>query len=293
MIALLLSAINPILSKLKIVTTTSDLSNLTKIIGGNKVKVTSLTKGNQDTHYIEPRPSMVMKLKNASLLICIGMDLDSWVQSLINISGNTNVMYGGTGYLDVSLNIKKLEVPRNKIDARSGDIHIYGNPHFWIDPYNVKIILKDILNKLTRLSPKSLKYFNKNYELYLEKLNTRIKKWQKKMLLCKNKKIIAFHNSWPYLAKRYNLEIVDFVETKPGIPPKAAHIISLIKKIKRQKIKVLIVGSYFSLSIPNSIARATGIKVISLPLSSGGIKNLNSYLKLMDYIINKLSDALM
>lgn len=276
---------------LNIVTTTSDLADLAKQIGKDKVKVVSLSKGTQDPHYVEPRPSMVIQVKNADILIRIGMDLDSWVQSLIDASRNSDVMYGGIGYIDASAKINKLEIPKGKVDASMGDIHIYGNPHYWLDPENAKAILKQILDKLSELNPNQSEYFKKNYDEYLRNLDSTIMKCQEKIKQYRGTAVVTYHNTWPYFTKRFGLEIVDFVEPKPGIPPNPSHIISLVEKMKREKIKVIIIEPYYNLKIAESIAKDVGAKIIVLPTLTGGIKGVETYLDLFEYNIDKLIEA--
>ncbi|MEW6685810.1 MAG: metal ABC transporter substrate-binding protein [Candidatus Edwardsbacteria bacterium] len=278
--------------KLEVVTATSDLADFVKAVGGDKVKVVSLSNGSQDPHFIEPRPSMVMQVKKADVLVRIGMDLDLWVQSLIEASRNSKVMYGGPGYLDASRKIEKLEVPTGKIDASMGDIHLYGNPHYWLDPENAKPILGSIVKKLCEMLPSESEYFNKNYEEYLRILDSAIAKWEEEMKPYAGAKIVTYHNSWPYFTKRFRLEIIGCVEPKPGIPPTPSHIVSLVKKIKEEKVKVIIMEPYFNLKVTEKIAKDSGAKVVVLPPSVGGIQGANTYLHLFEYNIGKLAESL-
>lgn len=292
MIALLLPTNIFPSTKLKVVTATADLADFVRVIGMDKVEVVSLTSGNQDPHFIEPRPSMVMKVKNADMLVRLGMDLDIWMQSLIDASRNSKVSYGGVGYVEVSGKIDKLEVPTGKVDASMGDIHIFGNPHYWLDPENAKPILETILKKLCYQLPSETEYFQKNYKEYLQKLDSAIVVWKKKMEPYSGEKIVTYHNSWPYFAKRFNLSLVDFVEPKPGIPPTPSHIVALIEKIKREKVKVIVMEPYFILKVAETIAEQSRSKVIVLSPSVGGIEGIKTYLDLFDYNINKLVESL-
>lgn len=279
-------------SKIKVVTTTEDLKSLVEYVGGEKVEVVSLSKGTQDIHQVEPRPSMVIKLRDADMLVKIGMDLDMWVDSLVNVSRNSNLFYDGKGYCDVSVGIEKLEVPKGKVDASMGDIHIYGNPHYLLSPENAKVVTKNILNTLVKISPRDKEYFEKNREVFLSKLDEKISGWKKKISKYKRTKIITYHNSWPYFAKDFGFEISGFVEPKPGVPPSPLHIENLIKKMKEENIKLIIVEPYFSLRAPNLISQKTGAKVLVLPNQTGGVKEVGNYLKLFDYIIEKIEEAL-
>lgn len=277
---------------LNIVTTTSDLSDLVKQIGRDKVKVTNLCKGTQDPHYVEPRPSMVIKMKNADCLIRIGMDLDSWVQSLIDSSRNSRIMHSASGYIDASTGIDKLEVPKIRVDASMGDVHIYGNPHYWLDPENAKIILKQILNKLCELMPTDSEYFKKNYKEYLENLESTIIKCQTRIKQYRASKIVTYHNTWLYFANRFGLEIIGQIEPKPGIPPNPSHIISLVEKMKKEKVKVIVAEPYLNVKIAEKIANDAFAKVLVLPASTEGIEEVKTYLELFEYNIDRLVEAL-
>lgn len=282
--------------KINVVTSTEDMADLVSVVGGEKVSVVSLSKGYQDPHYVEPRPSMVMQLKKADVLVKIGMDLDIWVDSLIAASRNSKIIYGAAGYVDAAVGIQRLEVPEGKIDGSMGDIHIYGNPHYWLDPENAKPITKSILDCLVKLSPDDSSYFTKNRDKYIYKLEEKIRNWQIKMDSYKGTKIVTYHNSWPYFANRFGMEIVGFVEPKPGIPPNPSHVATLIKKMKNEKVRVIIVEPYFNLKAPQKIAKEipkeVGTKVVVLAPSVGGVKEVKTFIDLFKYNINLLIDAL-
>ncbi|MGQ9723309.1 MAG: metal ABC transporter substrate-binding protein [Candidatus Jordarchaeum sp.] len=287
-----LNTYTTVFAKIKVVTTTEDLKSLVEYIGGDKVSVVSLSKGTQDIHQIEPRPSMVIKLRDANMLVKIGMDLDMWVNSLVEAARNSNLFYGEKGYCDASVGIEKLEVPEGKIDASMGDIHIYGNPHYLLSPENAKIAIRNILNTLIKISPEDREYFEKNREDFLLKLDKKISEWKERISKYKGTKIITYHNSWPYFAREFGFQIVGFVEPKPGIPPSPSHIAKLIETIKQENAKLLFVESYFSLRAPNLICQKTGVKVLVLPSQTGGVKEVDNYFKLFDYIIEKIVEAL-
>jgi len=277
---------------LRVVTTTTDLADMVKAVGGDKVAVKSLSKGTQDPHLVEPRPSMVMQVKRADMLVRIGMDQDLWAQSLIDAARNSKVMYGGEGYLDVSARIEKLQVPAGRVDMRMGDIHIYGNPHYWLDPANADLILEDITNILCRLFPSEEEYFWQNYRKYTEQIDSAIVEWQRVMQPFTGTKIVTYHNSWIYFATRFNLEIVGYIEPKPGIPPSPSHIASLVETMKNEQVKVIMIEPYYNLRVAETVAARTGVRVLILPSSIGGVKEVNTYLELFDYLISKLSETL-
>lgn len=289
---ILLNTYSTTYSKIKVVTTTEDLKSLVEYIGGDRVSVVSLSKGSQDIHQIEPRPSMVIELRDANMLVKIGMDLDMWVDSLVETARNSNLFYGKSGYCDASVGIKKLEVPKGKVDASMGDIHIYGNPHYLLSPENAKIVSKNIFNTLCRISPENKEYFKENRNNFLLNLEKKISEWKEKISKYKGTKIITYHNSWPYFAKEFGFEIAGYVEPKPGIPPSPSHIAKLIETIKNEDAKLLFVEPYFPLKAPKMISQKTGIKILVLPNQTGGVKGVNNYFELFDYIIKKIDEAM-
>jgi len=271
-----------------VVTTTEDLADLVKEVGGDKVKVVSLSYGYQDPHLVEPRPSMVVQLKKADMLVKIGMDLDIWVDSLIQAARNTNIIYGAKGYVDASVGILRLEVPGGKIDASMGDIHIYGNPHYWLDPKNAKPITKNILDGLCKISPENTEYFKNNRDSYLEKLDKMVKIWDEKMKFYKGAKIVTYHKTWSYFANHFNLEVIATVEPKPGIPPSPAHLNSLIIKMKKEKPVMILHEIFYPKKTSEMVSKETQVKLVILPTSVGGVKEVKDYISLFDYIIDKI-----
>lgn len=288
---LLIASISAQADKIRVVTTTQDLADMTAVIGGEKVSVTSLTNGDQDPHHIEPRPSMVMKVKNADLLVRIGMDLDIWVQSLIDMSRNARVAVGGQGYLDASTEVERLEVPTGKVDQSMGDIHIYGNPHYWLDPENGKRMVTSIAERLIRLNPPDSAYFSKNRARYIQSLDSAMTAWRPKLETLAGMKVVTFHNSWPYFAARLKLNIVGFIEPKPGIPPGPAHLAAIMEKMRNGNVAVIIMEPFYDRKTAARVATGTGAKVVVLPSSTGGMPGTHSYFALMEYNIDALYKA--
>ena len=278
--------------KINVVTTTTDLADIVKVVGGDKVKVVSLSTGSQDIHSVDPKPSMVIQLKKADMLVKMGMDLDMWVDGLISAARNSKVIYGAKGYIDASIGIERLEVPKGKIDAGMGDIHIYGNPHYQTDPASANPMTKNILDGLCRISPENCKYFKQNREEYIKMLNEKVDGWTAMLLKFKGSNIVTYHNSWPYFARRFGLNVVEHIEPKPGIPPSPAHLAKLINVMKEKGVKAILVEPYFPLKGCQMVAEKTGAKILIFPPSVGGVKEANTYLELFDYDINRLVKAL-
>ena len=279
--------------KLKVVTATEDLASLTREVGGDRVEVTAIGKGYQDPHFIEPKPSFLLLLKNADLLEVVGLELEiGWLPPLLDQSRNNNIRPGTVGYLDVAQGVEILDRPTGAVNRSMGDVHPMGNPHYWLDPANAVRIAIQIRNKLAQLRPADAAYFDQRLNNFKLRINEANMRWVKMMAPYRGAKVITYHNSWPNFAKHFGLNVVDHVEPKPGIPPSPSHTLELIQLIKREGIKAILMEPYFDSKTPQSIAERTGAKVVVLYPSVGGKPGLDDYFKLFDYDINELVKAL-
>jgi zinc/manganese transport system substrate-binding protein len=278
---------------INVVTSTEDLSSIVKEVGGDKVAVESLAKGYQDPHFVEAKPSFILKLNRADLLVAVGRELEiGWLPPLITQSRNAKIQPGSAGYLDASLTAKILEIPTGQITRAMGDVHPLGNPHYWLDPDNGRRIAQEVQNKLTELSRGDAAYFAQRYADFDRRLSEATKRWQATMAPYKGVKVVTYHRSWPNFADAFGLDVIGYVEPKPGIPPSPAHTLDLEQEMKRQNVKVVLVEPYFDLKTPNAIGRDTGAKVLVMPPSVGGVKEVPDYFKLFDYDINLLVNAI-
>ena len=268
----------------KVITSTEDLAALTREVGGDKVTVEALARGYQDPHFVEAKPSFVLKLHGADLLVVVGRELEAaWLPPLITQSRNSKLQPGGAGYLDASLTARILDVPTGQITRAMGDVHPQGNPHYWLDPGNGRRIAKAIQGKLTALSPNDSAYFAQRYADFDRRLTEGEKRWQAAMAPYKGLKVVTYHRSWPNFAAEFGLDVIGYVEPKPGIPPSPSHQLALQEEMKRQNIKIILVEPYFDLKTPDAIARATGAKVVVLAPSVGGVKEITGYIELFDH----------
>jgi zinc/manganese transport system substrate-binding protein len=278
---------------ISVITSTEDLAALVKEIGGDKVSVEALAKGYQDPHFVEAKPSFVLKLHSADLLVVVGRELEiGWLPPLITQSRNSKIQPGGAGYLDASLTARILDIPTGQVTRAMGDVHPQGNPHFWLEPGNGRQVAKAIQDKLTSLSQGDSAYFAQRYADFDRRLAEGEKRWQAAMAPYKGLKIVTYHRSWPNFADVFGLDVVGYVEPKPGIPPSPAHQLELTQAMKQQGIKIILVEPYFDLQTPNKIARDTGAKVVVMPPSVGGVKEVQNYLQLFDYDVNLLISAI-
>lgn len=287
----ILDSSNAFAKKLKVITTSTDLKSIAEYIGGNRVNVESLTKGYANPHEVDPKPSFMVKLRKADIFIRIGLDMEQWAQLLIDGARNPQIRFGAPGHVvaSIGVDLQGMAVQGGAmIDRSLGDIHIYGNPHFWLDPLNGKIIAQNILDGLKRNSPENTKYFEDNKRLFDKEIDTRLTKWMKKMKPYSGTKVIAYHRSWPNFSKRFGINVVGYVELRPGIAPSPSHIATLIERMKSEDIKVLIKEPCYETKIPKFISSKTGSTVLTLPISVEGVSEVKDYLSLFDYIIDNL-----
>ena len=278
---------------LKVVTTTADLGSLAREVGGDKVTVVALAKGYQDPHFVDPKPSFILEVSRASLLIVIGRELEiGWLPPLINNSRNAKVQPGGAGYLDASANVKILEIPTGQITRAMGDVHPSGNPHYWLEPDNGRRMAQAIRDKLSELAPANKAYFAQRYADFDKRLSEAQKRWEATMAPYKGAKIVTYHRSWPNFMEHFGLDVIGYVEPKPGVPPSPTHTLELIAEMKRQGSKVIVVEPYFDLKTAQSIATQLDGKVLVLAPSAGGVKEASDYLGLFEYNINLLASTL-
>jgi zinc/manganese transport system substrate-binding protein len=278
--------------KIQIMTATSDLAALAQEVGGDKVEAESIARGYQDPHFVDAKPSFLLKLKRADLLIIVGLELEiGWLPPLITQSTNPKIQVGGPGYFDASRFAKILEIPTGQVTRAEGDVHPLGNPHYWLDPENGLRIAKGIADKLSEMRSGDAAYFAQRYVDFEKRLKDADQKWLSQMAPYSGRKIVTYHRSWPNFAEHFHLNVVGYVEPRPGIPPSPQHTVELIQQMKRDNIKAIVVEPYFDLKTPNAIARETGGQVLVLPPSVGGEKEIKDYFSLFDYDIAKLKQA--
>ena len=279
-------------SKLNVMTATTDLASLTEEVGGDRVSVESIARGYQDPHFVEAKPSFLLKLRKADLLIVVGLELEiGWLPPLITQSSNPKIQVSAPGYLDASRFARILEIPNGQVTRAEGDVHPQGNPHYWLDPDNGLRVAKGIADKLSEMRPNDAAYFAQRYAAFEQRLKQAEQQWQVQMKPYAGRKIVTYHRSWPNFADHFGLNVVGYVEPRPGIPPSPQHTVELIGMMKRDGVKIIVVEPYFDLKTPNSVARDTGGQVVVLTPSVGGEKEITDYFKLFDYDIAKLKQA--
>jgi ABC-type Zn uptake system ZnuABC Zn-binding protein ZnuA len=278
--------------KLNVVTSTTDMAALAQEVGGEKVNVESIAKGYQDPHFVEAKPSFLLKLRQADLLISVGLQLEiGWLPPLITQSGNPKIQVGASGYLDASQFAEILDIPQGTVTRAEGDVHPLGNPHYWLDPDNGRRIAKGIAGKFGDMDPEDAAYFQQRLQDFEQRLAAAEEKWDAEMKPYHGRKVVTYHRSFPNFAKHFGLNVIGYVEPRPGIPPTPSHTLEIIQLMKRENCKVVLVEPYFDLKTPQSIGRETGAQVVVYLPSVGGEKQVTNYFELFDYDIALLTKA--
>ena len=278
--------------KLRVVATTNDLKWAVEQVGGKNVEVVALMHPLQNPHTVQPRPSFIVHLNRADLLVRIGLDYEEiWLPPLVEESRNPKIRRGGVGDVDVSIGIPLLEIPQGRVTREQGEVHIFGNPHFWLDPENMKIIARNIAEGLKRVDPSNADEYDRNLRRLERLMDDLLDETLKLAASLRGQKFVAYHTTWSYLANRYGFRIIGYLEPKPGIPPSASHLADLIVRMRQEKVKVIIKEPFYENRIPNMVAQRTGAKVVEICPTVGGEPGTETYPKLLRHILTKLVNA--
>jgi zinc/manganese transport system substrate-binding protein len=282
----------PASAAVKVVTSSQDLAWVVRAIGGNQVTVSYLGASNQDPHHVEPRPSQVLELSRADLAVRIGMDLDIWFDSLLRASGNGKVMPGARGYVDSSQGIHRLEIPSGKLDPSKGDIHIYGNPHFYSGPLSMPYVARNVAEGLKRVDPGHASMYEANYQGLVRRLQTEYRGWAAKMRPHRGAKVVVYHKVMPYFLNDFGLVEFGNVEPKPGLEPTPGHVAQLAAAMKANGVKVILTENWRDRRFADLLARESGGKVVVLPSGVGSDAGVDDYFKLISRWVDLISAAL-
>jgi zinc/manganese transport system substrate-binding protein len=278
--------------KIRVVTTIPDLKSLAEAVGGEFVEVDSLTRGTQNFHEAEVRPSMMLKLRRADILIENGVDLDAWVDVAVVGANNAKIIRGAPGRIDVSRGIPLLEVPTVRVDRSMGDVHPLGNPHFSLDPGLAPLITQTILDGLARLVPERRAAFEANRQAFLTRLDGEMARWTQTLSPFKGAKIVVFHPDFIYFLTRFGLVQAATLEDKPGIPPSPQHVVRLIRQMKEEKIKVILVEPWNDVKLARRVAEDAGAKALVVASAVGAVKGADNYIAAVDFNVRTLAEAL-
>jgi len=279
--------------KLRVVATIPDLKSLTEAVGGDLVDVDSLTRGTQNFHEAEVRPSMMLKLRRADALIENGVELDTWADVAVTGANNANIIRGSAGRIEISRGIQLLEVPTTRVDRSMGDVHPLGNPHFSLDPGLAPIITQNIVDGLSRLAPDNRPAFEKNRQAFLQKLDGEMDRWTKLMEPVRGGKVVVYHPDFIYLLTRFGLVQVGTLEDRPGIPPSPQHLVQIIRQMKAEQVKVILVEPWNDLKLAERVAAEVGgAKALVMANSVGAVKGADNYIAAIDYNLKTLAQVL-
>ena len=277
--------------QIRVVTTLTDLADLTRNIGGKHVDVFSLATGVEDTHGVPMKPSFVPKMNRADMLVLVGFGCEhAFLPALLEASRNPRIQYGKPGYVDCAKGVVPLEVPKST-DHSEGDVHPYGNPHYMLDPVSAKIAVQNIYDGLVTAAPQYRDDFTRNRDAYLAKLNAKITGWEEAMKPLKGLKFVSYHEHWPYFASRFGLVYFGTIELKPGIDPTPRHITELISSMKSEHVSIVVREPQFPEKVPTLIAQQAGAPLIKLPIMPGGVADTGTYIEMMDYIVHSFVNA--
>ena len=278
--------------KIRVVTTTTDLKALTEVVGGDLVEVDSLARGNQNAHDLEVRPSLMVKVRRADLMVLNGLELDGWAEVVIQGANNPRVIPGAPGRVDASQGIMVLEVPTTRVDRSMGDVHPVGNPHYTLDPGMAPAITANVLDGLARVAPQSRSVFERNRTQFLARLDEAMTRWQSLLEPIKGAKVVVDHNMWPYFLTRFGLVQAGTIEERPGIPPTPTHLVNLIALMKAAHIKVIVSAPWGDQKLAERVAQEAGAKDVTLASAVGAVKGTDTYLDMVDYNVKTLAQAL-
>lgn len=281
---------HPAFAALNVVTTTQDLASLTQAVGGSEVAITAIVRGDLDPHFVDAKPSYMAKMASANLVIAVGMDLEvGWLPSLLTGARNPKIQPGTLGYLDASTAVRAIEVPTGTIDRSRGDLHPMGNPHYWLNPENGRLVARLIAGRLAQLDPSHTKLYTDNLAAFEAKLTAKEAEWSQKLAGLRGANVVGYHMTFDYLFDAYGLNVIGFVEPKPGIPPSPSHTLELAGAAKSANARFITVEQYHNAADANPIASGSGAKVLVLPTSVGAMKGIDDYFQLFDHIVQLLT----
>ncbi len=289
---LALSLPKPAAAAVRVVSSIPTLGSLAKEVGGDRVEVQSLAKGYQDPHFVEPKPSLMLLLNRADLLLYVGLELEiGWLPPLVLGSRNPKIQTGESGSLDCSRAIPVLDIPTTKVDRSMGDIHPQGNPHYWLPPANAKIIAREIAQRLSQIDPGGSAIYQQNLAAFNDRVDAAVKKWQPMTAKVRGTKIVTYHKSWTYMSQWLGLQEIGYLEPKPGIPPDPDHLFRLIQAMRAEHVQLVLAEDFYNLNTARLVAEKGGAKLLDLPTDVGAKPAIKDWFTLVETILKQLSSS--
>ena len=286
-----LSVTSTAMAQLNVVTSTTDLYDIASAVGGSHIKATHIGEGFEDPHFVQPKPSFILRLRDADVWAYVGLDLEiGWMPLLLDGARNSKINAGAPGHINVSTVIPVLDA-NQRTDRSQGDVHPLGNPHYWLDPANARKIAVLFRDRFSQLDPKNAAAYLANATAFEAKLAAAEQGWAADLASLKGKPVVAWHTSWRYFAAYTGLNIVGFMEPKPGVPPSPSHLASLVATMKQTGARAIIMEPFYDRKTADKIARETGAKVLVVPPSVGGTKALTDYVAVMKNAITMVAGA--
>jgi ABC-type Zn uptake system ZnuABC Zn-binding protein ZnuA len=278
-------------ARIRIVASLPDLKALTEAVGGDLVEVDVLARGDQNPHDLEIRPSLMVKLRRADLLVRNGIDGDPWVEPLLQGAGNGRLVRGQPGHIDASQGVPVLGIPQGPVDRSRGDVHPAGNPHYTLDPATAPTVTATILEALARHAPDRRAALEARRREFLGQLEAALARWQQTLAPIRGARVVTYHDTWPYFLQRFGLNSAGIVEDRPGIPPSPGHVAALIQRMKADAIRCLVYEPWVDRRLVERIARETGARAVALAPGVGATREATSYLALFEFNVTALARA--
>ncbi len=279
--------------KLRVVATLSTFADLVRQIGGDHVSVHTVASPRFNPHFVEPKPNDVLRTSKADLFVHAGLGLENpWSDPLIEAAANAKILPGAPGNLDLSAGVPLLETPVGEVSRAHGDLHPYGNPHFWLSPETGGIMARAIAERLSVLDGKHAPDYQKNLQAFLSKLESKLAQWKQQLAPVQGKEAIAYHNEWPYLAAFAGIRIEQFLEPKPGIPPTPRHLAFLEKYIRQHAVPSIFQATFYSKDAAKALERRTGVRLYLLAVNVGEVPQVPDYFSLFDHDVETIASAL-
>ncbi len=278
-------------NRIEVVTTTTDLRSLVEAVGGERVAVVSLAPATMDAEEYQPKPQDILRVKNARMFVRVGLDYDLWADRLLAQAGRPEINRGGPFYVDASRGIAVLELRGMSIGPGDGHAHGSGNPHYWLDPENADIITGAILEALVRIDPEDAAGYEARRAAFLDRLRAKLREWEAALAPLRAMPIVAYHNSWPYFARRFRLDLLDFIEIKPGVPPSPAHLAGIIQAMRARDVRIVVREPHEPERDVAFVANRAGASIVTLAASVGALPQAGDYIALFDADVAALKAA--